>query len=296
LLRLHLRCESVYLSSQHLKNIAGAILITPADLVATVGVALGMPINSVKNYDRRLMEAGLRSKKGHGRGSAVMGPEDAAILLASIGSSDEIERAADCVQRLYALPYAGADTTRAQMELGRVELSYLCKIIGADEHEVGTFGGALASTIRYLVSKPDPNNYFGFEVSIAGGKPYAVGLLILKPGTTRRIEFSHTGATAESIAGGLRVRREIIGAATALVADIVAGRKLAPAVSGGAAMVMPQITTLFLNIKEAYEKLCERIEEENRRERARSVARRAELEELAELLSKKAPAKKKRGT
>ena len=52
--------------------------LTPADLAGVVAEALGLPLTTVKNYDRKLMEAGLRTKKGHGRGSALMGPKDAA--------------------------------------------------------------------------------------------------------------------------------------------------------------------------------------------------------------------------
>ena len=261
--------------------------ITPAELTATVAVALGMPTNSVKNYDRQLMEAGLRTKKGHGRGTALMGAEDAAVLLAAIAASDEIGRAADCVNALYAFPFDEklGDHTRSEY----ADISLLSEIIGCAKKEVDTFGKALVAIMHHLVGTADPNHYFGFEVSIAGGEPYAVGVLILKPGMTRRIEFSSAGDTAESIAGGLRVTREIIGAATAWVADIVAGRKRSPANSGEAAMVMPQITTFFLNIREAYEKLCERIEEELRREEARIAALRA-----SERTGKKTPAKSKK--
>ena len=71
--------------------------LTPADLVAIVAADLGLPVTTVRNYDRKLMEAGLRTKKGHGRGSALMGPKDAAVLLAAIASSDEIAQAPECV-------------------------------------------------------------------------------------------------------------------------------------------------------------------------------------------------------
>src|SRR5262249_18355303 len=77
--------------------------LTPAELVAIGAPHLGLPVMTVKNYDRRLMEAGLRTKKGHGRGSALMGPKDAAVLLAAIASSDEISQAPECVRRLYSL-------------------------------------------------------------------------------------------------------------------------------------------------------------------------------------------------
>ena len=36
------------------------------------------------------MEPGLRTKKGHGRGLAIMTPTDAATLLIALAASDEI--------------------------------------------------------------------------------------------------------------------------------------------------------------------------------------------------------------
>jgi len=78
--------------------------ITPQDLVSTVATLLDMPVNTVKNYDRKLMEAGLRTKKGHGRGSAIMSPRDAAMLLVAIASNDEITRAAEGTSKTRELP------------------------------------------------------------------------------------------------------------------------------------------------------------------------------------------------
>jgi len=196
--------------------------ITPAELAATVAVALGIPTNSVKNYDRKLMEAGLRTKKGHGRGSAIMGAEDAAVLLAAISSCDEIGRAPDCVRKLYRTPYAGVTGNNPKSEFA--ELAVLCEIVGATENDVDTFGKALVAILRHLVSKPDPKHYFSFEVSIACGAPYAVDLIIAMPKKIKRIEFYRAGDAAKTIAGGLRVKREVMGSALVWVAEIIAGR------------------------------------------------------------------------
>src|SRR6476660_797028 len=68
--------------------------ITPQDLVSTVATLLDMPVNTVKNYDRQLMEAGLRTKKGHGRGSAIMTMRDDAMLVMAIMSAEEVNHAA----------------------------------------------------------------------------------------------------------------------------------------------------------------------------------------------------------
>ncbi|MGY3387783.1 hypothetical protein ACVWW6_000374 [Bradyrhizobium sp. USDA 3311] len=196
--------------------------ITPAELVGTVAVALGIPYGTVKNYDRRLMEAGLRTKKGHGRGSALMGAEDAAVLLAAIASCDEIGRAADCVQTLYELPFAGRSSDHPRNDFEN--LSFLCDIIGRTEKEVNTFGRAIVAVMQHLAGKADPKHYFGFEVSIAGGEPYAADLIVTTPKKTRRIEFYRAGQIQKTIDACLRVKREIIGSAFVVVANVIADR------------------------------------------------------------------------
>ncbi|MDR6302572.1 hypothetical protein GGQ85_000248 [Nitrobacter vulgaris] len=197
--------------------------ITPAELVGTVAVALGIPYGTVKNYDRRLMEAGLRTKKGHGRGSALMGPEDAAILLAAIASCDEIGRAADCVRTLYELPFAGrsSDHPRNKFE----DLPFLCNAIGRKDKEVNTFGKALVAVIQHLTEKADTRHYFGFEVSIAGGDPYAADLIITTPKKTRRIEFYRAGTIQSTFDAFLRIKRVIIGSALEIIANALAERE-----------------------------------------------------------------------
>jgi hypothetical protein len=149
--------------------------LTPADLSAVVAAVLGLPVNTVKNYDRRLMEAGLRTKKGHGRGSAIMGPEEAALLIAAVAASDDASQAPECVRKLYSLPFPGVTP----------ETSFLGEIIGAEEKALNTFGKALVAIMKYLVARPDYTHEFGFEVSIHGGVPYAVDLQIYERTPTR---------------------------------------------------------------------------------------------------------------
>lgn len=196
--------------------------ITPVELVGTVAVALGVPVGTVKNYDRRLMEAGLRTKKGHGRGSALMGAEDAAVLLAAIASTEEIGRAAECVLMLYDLPFAGKTSDHPRNEYE--DISFLCDALGSTEKEVNTFGKAIVAIMRHLVGGDDPKHYFGFGVSIAGGAPYAADLIITTPKKTRRIEFYRKGAIGNTIDACLRVKREITGSAPVIVANAIAER------------------------------------------------------------------------
>src|SRR4051794_23436602 len=95
--------------------------ITPQDLVAATAELLNLPVNTVKNYDRQLMEAGLRTKKGHGRGSAIMTFRDAAMLLVAIAASDEIGRTAEFTSMARKLPIVRDDEEGTEI---------FCNIVG----------------------------------------------------------------------------------------------------------------------------------------------------------------------
>src|SRR5258708_29518275 len=101
-----------------------------------------MPVNTVKNYDRQLMEAGLRSKKGHGRGSAIMTPRDAGMLLVAIASSEEIGRSVECVSKARKLPLDS-----------RADPSILCKLIGGARGDYATFGASIDAIMGHLADK-----------------------------------------------------------------------------------------------------------------------------------------------
>ena len=59
-------------------------MATPGQLVQTVADMLGVPAETVTNYDRVLSESGMRSKSGRGRGAAKVTAQDAAYLLIAI--------------------------------------------------------------------------------------------------------------------------------------------------------------------------------------------------------------------
>jgi hypothetical protein len=189
--------------------------ITPGELVQTVAFALGMPEQSVKNYDRQLMEAGLRTKKGHGRGSALMGPEDAAILLAAIASSDEVRRAPVSVQKLYQLPC---------LDEPEKQLPILGRVIKAADAEINTFGKAFVEIMRHVVSKRDQNFAFSLDVTIAAGTPCLGLLSVSKAQKTRNIEFWGEGDIVKLGLSGLTLNRSISAEALGDIADVLAGR------------------------------------------------------------------------
>jgi hypothetical protein len=62
-------------------------MATPGQLVQTMAEALGIPVETVTNYDRVLSASGMRSKTGRGRGAAKVTAGDAAnLLIAILGS------------------------------------------------------------------------------------------------------------------------------------------------------------------------------------------------------------------
>jgi hypothetical protein len=211
--------------------------LTPADLATIVAEALNLPLATVKNYDRKLMEAGLRTKKGHGRGSALMGPRDAAVLLAAIASSDEIARVSESVRWLYDMPYMPPpDKTDSgliripELSSGRepAKLSFLSDLIGVDEKAIDTFGAALVAVMEHLVSNSNRINWVSrhvaFEVFIGRGMglPYSARLAITLPKKSGRIAFWRSVMFQKSIRADLMITRAIVGVDA--IADVLASQ------------------------------------------------------------------------
>lgn len=59
-------------------------MATPGFLVSLMAAATGIPVQTVRDTDRKLSEAGLRKKGGRGRSAATMGARDAAVLLLAL--------------------------------------------------------------------------------------------------------------------------------------------------------------------------------------------------------------------
>ena len=62
-------------------------MATPGQLVHTVSKVLGIPQATVVQYDRNLVEAGLRTKGGRGLSAARVTSQDAASLLIAIAGA-----------------------------------------------------------------------------------------------------------------------------------------------------------------------------------------------------------------
>ena len=71
----------------------------PRELVELIAEAVGIPATTLTVYDRTLLEAGLRSKRGRGRGAAEVTPRDAAHLLTAILASPMVKDSVQSVER-----------------------------------------------------------------------------------------------------------------------------------------------------------------------------------------------------
>ena len=204
---------------------------TPQELVSSVATMLRLPVSKVRNFDRQLMEAGLRSKKGHGRGSAVMNHTDAAMLLAAIASSDEISQAAECVSKARKLPFANLSHKEEDDFVKKYLRSSILPEIG-DPRDFSTFGRAIDAVMKYLVVQ-QRSDFFSMEIVTVSGEPLAAYIIISSRGQivssrngVDRIEFYRRGTEKTFISGGLRVSRTVQGPTISGIAEIISGRAL----------------------------------------------------------------------
>jgi hypothetical protein len=98
-------------------------MATPGQLVEVMAEALGVPVETVTNYDRVLSENGMRSKSGRGRGAAKVTAGDAANLLIAIMGSPiagaSVKEAANTCHRYGSLPALGhVDGTQTFAKVG----------------------------------------------------------------------------------------------------------------------------------------------------------------------------------
>jgi hypothetical protein len=145
------------------------IVATPRDLVKCISEALGVPISVVANMDRKLMEAGLRTKKGHGRGSAIMTYADASMdILAVAATVGEISRAPEYVAMVRALPLH---------KDSHPDMLKLCAIIGGSPREYKNFGAAVDGIMRHAVRAKHGAEDLDLEISIASEKPLMASIV-----------------------------------------------------------------------------------------------------------------------
>ena len=191
---------------------------TPGELVSKVAFLLRMPEARVKNFDRKLMEAGLRTKKGHGRGSAVMSSADAAMLLVAIASSDEVgfaELSTPMTRRFPVAPdeYQPNGSSSAA-------LASLCAKIGGKPSDYSNFGDAIDAVMDHLVNC-DRDYQFSFRVGASGQLPLSAEIILFDEEGAKRICFLHGLGKYSS---GLYVERMVPPSALAGIASMLGGR------------------------------------------------------------------------
>jgi len=186
--------------------------ITPQALVETVAMILGLAENRVKNYDRKLMEAGLRTKKGHGRGSAIMTMNDATILLLAIASTDEINEA----------PTFAAYLRDFHLHEKFNDLTPLLNLIQGKARDFNRLGSAICAIMNYLAnSDPDDDALIYLDVTLAAMVPVWASITLIQK--DRRHEIAYIKNVRTSVMGaGLQVKRSLYGFALQAVAKRVA--------------------------------------------------------------------------
>lgn len=101
-------------------------MATPGDLVRVLAGALGVPEATLVVHDRNLLGAGLRSKKGRGRGAPSVTARDLAHLLTAILGSAQVKDSADTVRRYSNThPHAPRSSAGLYGKLGIAELAAL---------------------------------------------------------------------------------------------------------------------------------------------------------------------------
>jgi hypothetical protein len=191
---------------------------TPHDLVSKVADLLRMPVSRVKNFDRKLMEAGLRTKKGHGRGSAIMNSRDATMLLVAIASSDEVGFAAHSTPMTRRFPLARDE--HQPTGPASAALASLCDRIGGRPSDYSNFGDAIDAIMNHLVDR-ERDYKFLFRVGTAGQLPLTAEIVLFDEEEVKRIRFMHM---LGEVMSGLSVERMIPPSALSGIASQIAGR------------------------------------------------------------------------
>jgi hypothetical protein len=188
--------------------------LTPPALVDMTANILKLPVSTVRNFDRKLMEAGLRTKKGHGRGSAIMTPSDAGTLLLALAASDEVSRVVECVVSARELPILCRSEVEKERYATEQQIIEIAHIIGCEPTVFSRFGSAIDSIMSYLARNLVHEHLFTFHVDSVGGSPLAAQLFITHTITDsfRSFNFRKQGTADQYLANALRVVRCVPGA------------------------------------------------------------------------------------
>ena len=188
--------------------------LTGPALVQLTAKSLRLPVSTVRNFDRKLMEAGLRSKRGHGRGGALMTPRDAAMLLLGLAASDEVNQVVDCVLVACDLPILRKAEVGHERFTKDQEIDEIARLLNCDRAAIETLGSALANAMACLARGPS-SLQVTLEVDSVGGRPLGAELFFTDDATDRLtlLKFRATGTVNQYLQSALRVVRFIPGSA-----------------------------------------------------------------------------------
>lgn len=101
-------------------------MATPGELVHVLAGALGVPEATLVVHDRNLLSAGLRTKKGRGRGAPSVTARDLAHLLTALLGSSQVKDSIASVRRYSdTRPYAAQSSAGLFSRTGIDELAKL---------------------------------------------------------------------------------------------------------------------------------------------------------------------------
>ena len=216
-------------------------MATPVQLLTAIASATGVPLPTVVDIDRKLVEGGLRTKGGRGRSAAHMTALDAARLLTAILASPQANTSVEAVER-YGQTHP--DKTRSSdTSFGAVKLDDLAGL-RARHSFVDALEALIASassgSLAKLINNPKENwaphiEVFAFtratrgRIRIAGlPKGLTVSLeYVSAPGDGKSLSAKKTGrkrgTLAEETAGDLEQSRRVTEQTILAIAKLLAG-------------------------------------------------------------------------
>lgn len=161
-------------------------MATPGELVHVLAEALGVPEATVVVHDRNLLGAGLRSRKGRGRGAPNVTARDIASLLTAMLASAQVKDSVASVKRYSdTRAHAGRSSERLFTQTGIDELAQLPPdhsfIDALEALFVAASIGSLAKSLTARASKLKSN-----KISVAP----LIKVAALTPGTSAEIRIA----------------------------------------------------------------------------------------------------------
>jgi len=167
-------------------QIESLAMATPGELVHVLAEALGVPEATLVVHDRNLLGAGLRSKKGRGRGAPDVTARDIAHLLTAMLASAQVKDSVQSVERYSdTRPYAPRSSERLFTQTGIDELAVLPAghsfVDALEALFVAASTGSLAKWLTARAAKLKTD-----KISVAP----AIKVAALNPGTSAEIRIA----------------------------------------------------------------------------------------------------------